>query len=175
MLSSRNVKLRVFTQDDVAKQRQFFENAELAGLDCHYPHQYLKIDVENLFDLAGENHDNASFAIEVEGEYVGYAGLKNVRSPRGNFELGINIGNPDFWAKGFGSEAVSLLLKYGFYFLPGRRIELTVQERNIRAITCYSGCGFVEEGRLRKSIWVEGEYIDLVLMSILRPEWEALS
>jgi len=50
---------------------------------------------------------------------------------------------------------------------------LTTHAKNERAIRCYLACGFVEEGRPRKAAWIEGEYTDLVEMSILREEWQA--
>jgi len=44
-----------------------------------------------------------------------------------------------------------------------------------RAIRCYLACGFVEEGRPRQFAWIDGEYTDLVNMSILRDEWQGMS
>ena len=66
-----------------------------------------------------------------------------------------------------------LLLHFGFHYLGARRIALTTHARNERAIRCYLACGFVEEGRPRQVLWIEGEYVDLVEMSILRNEWLA--
>jgi RimJ/RimL family protein N-acetyltransferase len=95
----------------------------------------------------------------------------NLKNRHGNFELGIMIGDRDYWGRGYGRETIKLLLDYGFHYLGGRRIELTTHAKNERAIRCYLACGFVEEGRPRQAIWMEGEYIDLVEMSILREEW----
>jgi RimJ/RimL family protein N-acetyltransferase len=64
-------------------------------------------------------------------------------------------------------------LDYGFRYLGARRIALTTHAKNERAIRCYLACGFVEEGRPRQVVWIEGEYTDLVDMSILREEWQA--
>ncbi len=52
------------------------------------------------------------------------------------------------------------------------RIVLTTHAKNQRAIRCYLACGFLEEGRPRKVLWIEGEYVDLVNMSILREEFD---
>jgi len=51
---------------------------------------------------------------------------------------------------------VKLLLNYGFHYLGARRIVLTTNAKNERAIRCYRACGFVEEGRPRKALWIEG-------------------
>jgi RimJ/RimL family protein N-acetyltransferase len=53
-----------------------------------------------------------------------------------------------------------------------RRVYLTVNGTNERAMRAYRACGFVEEGRLRQHVWSDGAYIDLVYMGILREEWE---
>ena len=53
------------------------------------------------------------------------------------------------------------------------RIYLYVFETNPRAIRAYEKCGFVHEGKLRQSVYRNGRYIDILLMSILRSEWDA--
>jgi RimJ/RimL family protein N-acetyltransferase len=62
-------------------------------------------------------------------------------------------------------------LEYGFRYLGTRRIALTTNAKNERAIRCFMAAGFVEEGRPRKVVWIDGEYRDLVNMSILYDEW----
>lgn len=114
----------------------------------------------------------ASFAIEADGQYIGFCSLYNLLNPNGNLELGITIGDRAYWGRGYGREAVTLLLTYGFHYLGARRIALTTHAKNERALRCYRACGFVEEGRPRKAVWIEGEYVDLVNMSILRDEWQ---
>jgi RimJ/RimL family protein N-acetyltransferase len=52
------------------------------------------------------------------------------------------------------------------------RIWLRVHEDNIRAIRCYHKVGFVNEGQKRDAEFKNGKYIDIVLMSVLRPEWK---
>ena len=71
------------------------------------------------------------------------------------------------------ANVVPVLLEYAFHYLGARRIGLTTHAKNARAMRCYRACGFAEEGRPRKVVWIEGEYTDLVEMSILRDEWLA--
>ena len=176
MFKGEKVLLRPTNTEDARRQGELFQNPELAGLDCTYPHKYAVMDVEAFFESGRQPDSNSAlFAIEADGEYVGYCSLMNLDSPHRNFELGINIGDPACWNRGYGQDAVKLLLHYGFHYLAGRRIELTTHERNERAVNCYLASGFVEEGRFRQAIWIEGEYIDLVSMSILRAEWEKAS
>jgi RimJ/RimL family protein N-acetyltransferase len=84
---------------------------------------------------------------------------------------GIGIGAREFWGKGYGTEAMQLLLRYGFTELNLRRISLTVFEFNQRALRSYEKAGFRQEGRQRQFIQREGRRWDIIYMGILREEW----
>lgn len=87
-------------------------------------------------------------------------------------EVGIMIGNKAYWDQGYGTEAMALILKHGFETLNLNRVFLRVFERNPRAVRCYEKVGFLHEGKLRQDVYVEGDYSDMLLMGILRSEWE---
>lgn len=89
-------------------------------------------------------------------------------------ELGIMIGDKNYWNQGYGTEAVSLLIRHGFNTLNLHRIFLRVFENNGKAIRCYEKAGFIQEGILRQGYYSKGHYIDVYLMSILRAEWEVM-
>ena len=90
-------------------------------------------------------------------------------------ELGIFIGDKTYWNQGYGREAIELLLQYGFNSLNLNRIYLRVDETNPGGIRCYEHAGFVHEGRQRQAKFEDGHYIDLLLMSVLRSEWQSRS
>jgi RimJ/RimL family protein N-acetyltransferase len=75
-------------------------------------------------------------------------------------------------ARGCGSAAVREVLRLGFRELNLHRIHLSVLAGNARAMRCYAKVGFREEGRLREAVFKDGERRDLVLMALLRPEFE---
>ena len=85
--------------------------------------------------------------------------------------VGIGIGPRDFWGKGFGTEAMQLILQYAFTELNLRRVTLTVFEYNQRAIRSYEKVGFRHEGRQRERILREGKRWDILYMGILREDW----
>lgn len=160
--------------DDVTRQHEFDQDLELYGLDCAAPHVSSRDRAQAFYETRTRADENcAPFAIEAGGKYIGYCGLMNIQNRHGNVELGIMIGDRGYWGRGYGREVVNLLLNYGFHFLGARRIALTTHAKNERAIRCYRACGFVEEGRPRKVVWIEGEYTDLVEMSLLREEWQS--
>jgi len=75
--------------------------------------------------------------------------------------------------QGYGWEAINLFLDWALRVQNFRRIWLGALATNERAIRCHAACGLVEEGRQRQHAYVNGEYIDEVLMGLLRSEWEA--
>jgi RimJ/RimL family protein N-acetyltransferase len=87
-------------------------------------------------------------------------------------ELGIFIGEKAYWGKGYGAEVMRLLLDHGFKILNLNRIYLRVYENNHRAIRAYEKAGFVHEGRMRQAEYRNGNYEDVLLMSVLRSEWQ---
>jgi RimJ/RimL family protein N-acetyltransferase len=86
-------------------------------------------------------------------------------------ELGIFIGDKTYWDQGYGTEVVRLLLRHGFSTLNLFRIFLRVFEDNPRAIRSYEKAGFVHEGRQRQAEYHDGQFHDVLFMSVLRPEW----
>jgi RimJ/RimL family protein N-acetyltransferase len=85
--------------------------------------------------------------------------------------VGLGIGPRDFWGKGYGTEAMNLILQYAFTELNLRRVTLDVFEYNLRAVRSYEKAGFRHEGRLRGAILREGKRWDMLFMGILREEW----
>jgi len=85
--------------------------------------------------------------------------------------VGIGIGEREFWGKGYGTDAMHLILHYAFTELNLRRVTLNVFEFNQRAIRSYEKVGFRLEGRQRQYIQREGRRWDILYMGILREEW----
>jgi RimJ/RimL family protein N-acetyltransferase len=88
--------------------------------------------------------------------------------------VGIFIGDKSVWDQGYGTDVMRLLLKHGFETLNLNRIYLKVYATNLRAIRCYEKVGYVPEGRLREASYKHGQYVDFILMSVLRSEYPDL-
>jgi RimJ/RimL family protein N-acetyltransferase len=84
---------------------------------------------------------------------------------------GIGIGAREFWGKGYGTDTMQVILRYGFVELNLRRISLNVFEFNQRALRSYEKAGFRREGRQRQFIQREGRRWDILFMGILREDW----
>jgi RimJ/RimL family protein N-acetyltransferase len=104
---------------------------------------------------------------------IGMLDLSGINWTAGDAWLGVGIGEPDYWGKGYGSEAVNLLLRFGFEDLNLRRVSLTVFEYNQRAYKSYKKLGFQVEGCARQALNRFERRWDMIYMGILRDEWEA--
>lgn len=173
MLKGEKVLLRPMIRDDIARQHQFDQDPELYVLDGAEPRPAPIEAAERFYDNRTRADDHmAPFAIEADGVYIGSCELSGLQDRHRSLSIGIQIGDRAYWGRGYGRDAVRVLLRYGFELCGARRIVLTTHAKNERAIRCYRACGFIEEGRPRKAAWIAGEYTDLVNMSILRDEWE---
>jgi RimJ/RimL family protein N-acetyltransferase len=176
MLKGKHVILRAIEREDLPLLVKFNNDlaVELAsGGDPPLPQSLAQLQAEYEQKANNGGRDSLdrgsiSFAIEADGKFIGQCGLFRYNSSSRVCELGITIGDKDYWGRGYGREAVSLLVDYGFRYHNLRRMMLHVHASNERAIKAYLACGFVEEGRLREHVWSTGRYEDMVLMGILR-------
>lgn len=176
MLEGKRIRLRAAQREDMEAICRFNNDlaVELAGGgDPPMPQSLERLLAEFDADAAKGGRNNAGFIIEADGQCIGQCALFRFDDTAHTAELGITIGARDCWGKGYGREAVALLLDYAFRLRNLHRVWLTVNGRNERAQRCYRACGFVEEGRLRQHVWSAGAYDDLVHMGVLRDEWAA--
>ncbi len=101
---------------------------------------------------------------------IGNCGLLGIDHLNRTAEIGIFIGNKDYWSRGYGEEAMKLLLGYAFNFLNLRNIMLQVYSFNERAVTCYKKIGFKEIGRRRKALLRNMDEHDIIYFDILNNE-----
>jgi RimJ/RimL family protein N-acetyltransferase len=102
---------------------------------------------------------------------IGEIDLGGMSLTHGDGFVGISIGEREFWGKGYGTEAMDLILRFAFLELNLQRISLDVFEYNPRAIRSYEKAGFIHEGRQRGMLNRDGQRYDLLFMGILRDEW----
>jgi RimJ/RimL family protein N-acetyltransferase len=110
-------------------------------------------------------------AIIVSNRHIGWIDLKNFDRANRNAELGIAIGNKDYWGKGVGAEAIKCMIQLGFDEYELHKIWLRVDSDNTSAINCYRKVGFTSEGTLRQDRLRDGQYIDRLRMSILQDDF----
>src|SRR5207244_2611241 len=86
-----------------------------------------------------------------------------LRGERGHrkAEVGIVSGEPSFWSQGYGTEAMRVVLRYGFDVLALNKISLDVLEYNTRALRTYERLGFQREGVHREDIYKDGRFVNV--------------
>lgn len=111
------------------------------------------------------------FIIELEGRAIGRIGLNRFRWRDRVAGMYLFVGERGVWQKGYGLDAVMVLLGYAFESLNLRIVELWTLADNDRAIRLYKQAGFVEDARLRERSFKEGGYIDHLIMSVTAEEF----
>lgn len=119
-------------------------------------------------------HPNFFFTIHLleDEKPIGFTSLWNLHWDSGDGWVSIALGEPEYWGKGYGTEAMRLLLRYAFTELNLHRVTLFLFEYNPRAMRSYEKAGFRVEGRTRQVLRREGRTWDGIYMGILRSEWE---
>ncbi|MEW6366734.1 MAG: GNAT family protein [Acidobacteriota bacterium] len=113
------------------------------------------------------------FMILSNGVPAGVVSLKNLHFVNRRAEMSIFIGEDEHRGKGIGKAATVEALRFAFRQLNLHKVALEVYDFNTRAIELYKRLGFKIEGVLRSHSFKNGRYRDLVLMGLLREEFEA--
>jgi RimJ/RimL family protein N-acetyltransferase len=103
---------------------------------------------------------------------LGFAKLDGIEWSHGVSSLSLGIGSPDDRGKGYGSDALRLLLGYAFRELNLFRVDLSVPEYNQAAVQLFEKAAFSVEARRREALFLEGKRWDMLHMGLLREEWE---
>lgn len=175
MLRGERIQLGPVKREYIEPYLKWFNDPELTQyLSMFLPLTRMK--EEDWFENLKNRKDTIVFGIlllDANGveKLIGNCGLHDIDWKNRTTEVGIMIGEKELHGKGYGTEAMELLLEYGFQTVNLNRIQLHVYDFNIRAIKSYTKIGFVEEGRLRQAQFKNGKYHDMILMSMLCEEW----
>ncbi len=121
-----------------------------------------------------QQHRNEAVRLAIldEGSLVGTVQLTQIDRMNQQAEYSIMIGEKNHQSKGLGRQATRAILNHAFLDLNLHRIYLTVLPDNERAIRLYESIGFQREGIYRKSLFKNGQFIDVLGMSLLRDEYQ---
>ena len=168
-LLGENIYLSPINLEDYEKYTEWINDLDIS-LKLGNAHQIYTLQKEQeILEDISEN----SFAIILKenDKLIGNCGLIDVEQVTRKAELGIFIGEKEYWNMGYGTEAITLLLDYGFNLLNLHNIMLEVFAFNKRAIECYKKIGFKEIGRRREAREIAGKKYDEVFMDILAREF----
>lgn len=170
MLIGQLVRLRAPQRSDVPLFVKWFNDPETTRFLLRTPPMGMEEEEAWYDSLTGK--ELKVFCIEtLEGRLVGNVGIVHVDWANRNADIGIIIGEKECWSKGYGTEAITLLLGYMFDELNLERVWLYCDMENERALRCYEKCGLKREGVFRHHRLQAGRFRDDAVMSILKQEW----
>jgi RimJ/RimL family protein N-acetyltransferase len=174
----QKVRLRAVQPDDVKLFAKYAEDSELNRLagDTKFPYnpERDRRSLEKELDEDADKSDDAYLLIEtLEGKFVGTIQLYHTDRRHRTAEFGLVLDNRKAWGKGYGSEAVRLLLRFVFRELGYEKVGLSAYEFNTRALALYEHLGFQHEARRRSAIYTDGRRWDELYMGMTRAEYDA--
>ncbi|MGM0602913.1 MAG: GNAT family N-acetyltransferase [Bacillota bacterium] len=171
-VEGERIYLSPINPDDAEKYTEWFNDLELT-VNLLQSNMLISPGKEKeiLEKLSKEGYNFA--IVEKENDrLLGNCSLMDVDHVHRTSELGIFIGDKDYHSKGYGTEALNLLLDYAFNILNLKNVMLKVHAFNKRAVKCYRKVGFKVIGKRRSAFEIAGKRHDEILMDILKEEFE---
>ncbi len=169
MTTGSKVILRGKTLADAQDDYTWQTDPELARLDAvpSLATTFAQYWSDYAAELRYSSSARHQFAVEtLDGKHIGNCSWYNCSETKGEAELGIMIGNHDYWDKGYGTDAVTTLVSYIFHQTNLKRVYLKTLDWNIRAQKCFEKCGFTPCGYLAR------DGFSFVLMELHRKQWK---
>jgi len=169
VLRGEKVVLREKSVTDAARDYAWRTDDELSQLDAAAPlrtafPEFLMFYVE---ELEYPTPRRRRFAIDtLDGRHIGNCMYYDINEASGECELGIMVGDRNYWGKGYGTDAVRTLLDHIFAATRMKRVYLHTLDWNIRAQKSFEKAGFVPCGRTARN----GK--TFIQMEVLREQWE---
>jgi len=174
MIVGEKVRLRPIEREDLPRFVKWFGDPEVRRHLAAYISFSLAPEerwFEGLLERL-ERQEIVILAIEtLDGVHIGSVGLNTIDWKNRNAELGIAIGEKEYWDQGYGADAIRTLLGLAFREMNLHHVFLRVDADNARGVRCYEKVGFRREGTLREVVFQEGAYHDQYIMGILAAEF----
>lgn len=163
------MRLRSREPSDIQRANRLFNDPDvLWGLLMTFP--LATAGTREWFEGTRNDPTGERFAVEtLEGELIGMCSIEEIEARSRSAEMGIWLGKP-YWGKGYGTDAMRVLARFGFRTMNLQRLSLHVYATNTRAIRTYEKIGFKIEGRLRRDQFLDGGYVDTLVMGLLAEE-----
>jgi len=169
MFLGPRITLGAFVPDDYGAMYCWANDVVAARFD----HAFRPINLRDVIASCEIGNDASRVILAMrrrtDTKIIGYVNIHNISAVHRSADLGIRIGDEKHRGQGLGKEALGLALDYCWNHLNLERVSLNVFRHNARAIAAYSACGFKKEGILKRFLFVDGAWVDLVLMAAFRP------
>jgi len=166
------VRLRAVEPEDEPLLYEWFNDWQVTeNLMLRYPVSHAT-ERDFLESTRQPNYEKAHFAVvrKETGQLIGGATLEAPQPELRQGTLGIAIGDKTSWDRGYGTDTMRTLCRFGFAMMNLHRIQLEVYAENERARKVYERVGFQVEGVRREAMYKWGRYMDVVMMGLLEGE-----
>ncbi len=173
-LQGDRIYLRPVELGDIPQYTQWLNDPTVrAGVGGALPigEKRMRERVEN--EWYGPNEFQLTIVLREGNRAVGGLSVNSIKWKDRSARMAISIGVPDCRGKGYGTEAIRLVLDHAFGGLGLNRLELDVYANNSRAVRCYERLGFQREGVRRQAVFLDGGYVDMYVYGILAAEHRA--
>ncbi|WP_410982898.1 GNAT family N-acetyltransferase [Bacillus cereus] len=172
------IRLRELSLDDVEDRYQWSLDTEVTKhlvVPDQYP-PFTRDETKRWIEMcmSQENGYEQRAIVTGDGVHIGWIDLKNFDTTNKNAELGIAIGNKEYWGRRYGVAALYSMLQIGFYEFGLEKVWLRVDADNVKAMKSYEKTGFVCEGIMRNDRLRQGGFINRYRYSMLKEEYEML-
>ncbi|MCC3379968.1 GNAT family N-acetyltransferase [Paenibacillus farraposensis] len=167
------IKLAAVREEDAEVMLKWGEDAEYlrnVDTDLALPYTLKQMEAEG---APSSNEIYFRLRTLADDVLIGFVAIHGIEWNNRIGQLAIGIGNREYRGKGYGVEAVRLILRYAFNELNLNRVGLDVIEYNDQAIRTYQKAGFQLEGRVRSAVLRDGSSYDRIMMGILYSEWNS--
>jgi diamine N-acetyltransferase len=174
-LIGERVYLRPLEASDLSRIQKWSNDPEIRALTGEVK-PMSRAEAEAFYDRVNSDEHRVWFivALTENDRAIGEAGLLRMFPAWRTTDLSIILGERDAWGKGYGTEAINLLLDYAFGYLNFHRVAVGVVGFNEKALRFYEKVGFQREGIQRDGYYYGHKYYDFVMMSVLEDEYRAL-
>jgi len=175
--TGEKVRLRAVTLSDADNYFKYgMDYDDEADRYCdmiYFPRNYdqLKKSVEKWSQEEPKNDEFFLIITDLDGNPVGNIGTQRCDRKNGTFQYGLGIIR-EARNKGYAADAIKLLLKYMFLELRYQKVTAYVYAFNEPSIKLHEKLGFVQEGRLRRAIYTNGEYFDEIFFGMTKEEFD---
>ncbi|RFU70055.1 N-acetyltransferase [Peribacillus saganii] len=166
------IRLSAAREEDISIMMKWGEDAEyLRNVDTEiaFPKNKEELALEG---KASPNEVYFRLRTIEDDQLIGFIAIHSIEWNNRTGLLAIGIGDPSNHNKGYGTEALKLILRYAFHELNLDRVGLEVIEYNKGGVRAYEKAGFQQEGRKRSVVYRDGKRYDMIVMGVLRHEWE---
>lgn len=175
LFEGKNIILTAWHEGDEKTAAKWQLDAEyMRNLDSDIAMPRTEAQIKESSEEMSKSKNDIEFFIRLKetGELIGFVALDGIEWNNARSSLAIGIGDKKHRGKGYGREAMELILQFAFTELNLHRVELNYFNYNENAGRLYESVGFKYEGAKRDFVHRDGRYYDLILMSLLRHEWE---